>query len=95
MEPTNDLSFSTILDCLSCGCEIEFSYQGKQYSITNDSQGNWNFCCDTDSKLIQCICPFEDKNTLLSYVKMQNIEGTPLFEIFDKMLYDDSSVCVL
>lgn len=94
MESTNEFSFSMILDFLNQGREIEFSYQGKEYSITNDIQGNWNFYCDADSKQIECICPFEDKNTLLAYVKMRRIDGTPLSEIFDKML-DDSSVCVL
>lgn len=95
MESMNNLSFAAILDCLNCGREIEFSYQGKQYSITNDFQGYWNFNCDTDSKLIQRICFFEDKDTLLEYVKMQSVEGVPISEIFDKMLYDDSSISVL
>ncbi len=94
MEFANTLSFSVISGCLRCGREIEFSYQSKQYSITN-SQGYWNFYCDTDNKLIQRICPFEDKETLTAYVKMQRIEGTPIPEIFDNMLYDDSSVCIL
>lgn len=95
MESTNNLSFSEILDFLSSGQEMEFSYQGKEYSLTNDSEGNWNFCCDTDRKQIETICPFEDKNALLAYVKMLSIEGTPLSEIFDKKLYDDASVCIL
>ena len=95
MESTNGFSFSAILSYLSSGREIEFSYQGKEYSITNDCHGNWNFCCDTEKKFIQYICPFEDKDVLLASVRAQCIEGTPLSEIFDKMLYDDDSVCIL
>ena len=89
------LSFSELLQDLRIGREIEFSYQGKAYSITNDRYGNWNFYCDTDSKLLQCICPFEDKQTLLDFVKAQRIEGTLLSEIFDQMLYDPDSICIL
>lgn len=95
MELTNGFSFSEILQALSCGREIEFSYQGKGYSITNDSKGSWNFYCDTDHELLRRICSFEDRAALVSFVKMQRIEGTPLSEIFDKRLYDDSSVCIL
>lgn len=95
MESPNSFSFSAIVSYLSSGREIEFSYQGKAYSITNDSCGNWNFCCDTEEKFIQHICSFEDKNVLLDFVRMLRIEGIPLCEIFDKMLYDASSVCIL
>lgn len=95
MEPTNEYPFSTILAYLSSGREIEFSYQSKEYSITNDSRGNWNFCCDTDGKLIQYICSFEDKDMLIKSMKMQSIDGTLLSAIFDDKLFDKSSVCIL
>lgn len=36
------IAFQVILDSLRCGQEIEFSYKGKQYSITN-SNGYWIF----------------------------------------------------
>ncbi len=94
MESPNSFSFSAILAYLSSGREIEFSYQGKQYSITN-SKGYWNFCCDTDSSLIQRICPFENKDALIAYVKTLSIEGTPIPAIFDDKLYGDSFVCIL
>lgn len=80
----NSFFFSVILTYLSSGRKIEFSYQGKEYSITNDSSGNWNFCCDTDGKLIKRICTFEDKDALLASVRMQRIEGMPLSEILIK-----------
>ena len=95
MEHTNEYPFTAILANLSSGREIEFSYQGKEYSITNDCQGNWNFCCDTDGKWVQYICPFEDKDALITFVGMKKIEGTLLSEIFDKMLYEDSSLYIL
>ena len=95
MEHTNEYPFTAILVNLSNGHEIEFSYHGKEYSITNDSQGNWNFCCDTDGELVQYICPFKEKDALLTFVRMKKIEGMLLSEIFNKMLYEDSSVCIL
>lgn len=94
MEPVNNFLFPAISACLSYGREIEFSYQGKQYSITN-SDGYWNFCCDTDGNLIQRICPFENKDMLIAYVKTQKIDGIPIPTIFDNKLYDNSSVYIL
>lgn len=90
----HEFSFCTIVDYLNCGREIEFSYKGKQYSITN-SNGYWNFCCDTDECLIKRICPFEDKDALIAYVETSSIEGTPIQVIFDDNQYDALSVCIL
>ena len=95
MEHTNEYPDAAILVNLSGGCESDFAYQGKEYSITNGSQGNWNFCCDTYDELVQYICSFEDKDALLTFAGMKKTEGTPVPEIFDKMLYEDSSVCIL
>lgn len=94
MGAVNNFSFSTISECLICGREIEFSYQGKQYSITN-SNGYWNFCCDTDNRFSQRICPFGNKDALIDYMKRQSIDGTPLSTIFDNKQFDDSSICIL
>lgn len=88
------IAFQVILDSLRCGQEIEFSYKGKQYSITN-SNGYWNFCCDTDNKVIERICPFEDKKTLIERVRSFCVDGAPISMIFDEGMYDVSSVCIL
>ena len=95
MEHKNKYPFTTILANLSSGREIEFSYHSKEYSITNDSQGNWNFCCDTNDTSVECICSFENKDALLTFAGKKKIEGILLSEIFDKMLYEDSSVYIL
>lgn len=59
------IMFKQILDSLELGREIEFSYNNRQYSITN-SEGYWNFCCDTDPVTTEKICPFEDRASLIS-----------------------------
>lgn len=94
MESQHVYSFQNIADCLYCGRELEFSYRGKQYSVTN-SNGYWMFCCDTDHQIIKTICLFEEKDQLISYFKNASIEGTLIFKIFDENLYDASSVCIL
>ena len=86
------VTFRKIADSLRCGREIEFSYKNKQYSITT-SHGYWNFCCDNN--LIERVCPFDDKETLVKFVKSYCIEGTPIPMIFDEERYDASSVCIL
>lgn len=87
-------SFETILKSLECGREIEFSYNKKQYSITN-SNGYWNFCCDTDNRLIEKICPFEDSSALISRISVYFIDSTPISAIFDEGKYDTSSIYIL
>lgn len=94
MESANCLSFSVLSDYLRCGREIEFSYQGKQYSVTN-SQGEWKFCCDTDGSLTERICAFEDKDALIAYMQTHKIAGIPISDLFDRALYDADSVCIL
>lgn len=42
--------FKDLASNLLAGREIEFSYKGKQYSITNGN-GRWILCCDTDKLL--------------------------------------------
>lgn len=94
MHAVNVFPFQSIIDYLKCGREIEFSYKGKQYSITN-SNGYWNFCCDTENCLIEKICSFENKDKLITKVKSYSIDGTLISEIFDENRYDPSSVCIL
>ena len=84
------VSFNEITECLRCGREIEFSYKSKQYSITT-SHGYWNFCCD--DKLIERVCSFDDKETLVKCVASYCIEGVLISVIFDSELYE--SLCIL
>ena len=88
------ITFQVITDSLECGREIEFSYKAKRYSITN-SKGYWNFCCDTDNRIIEQICPFGDKETLIARVTSFCIEDIPIPSIFDEARYDVSSVSIL
>lgn len=89
-----EVDFRTIVESLECGREIEFSYKNKQYSITA-SRGYWNFCCDSDNRLIKRICPFEDKKTLVAQLSTYCIEDMPIPSIFDEEKYDALSVCIL
>lgn len=74
------ITFQQIMDNLSCGREIEFSYHGKLYSITT-SQGFWNFCCG--DRLLEKICSFEDKDALVKKVAMYRIDDISIPDIFD------------
>ena len=80
----NNVPFKMIIEDLNCGREIEFAYHGKKYSITN-SEGYWNFCCDTDGIIIERLCPFNDKTKLIERVSNLNVEGVLLSTIFDKI----------
>lgn len=88
------LTFKKITSELKCGREIEFSYLGKQYSITN-SNSYWNFCCDTDGTLLEQLCAFDDKEKLINCLSNICIENILLPNIFDEEKYDSGSVCVL
>lgn len=87
------IMFKQILDSLELGREIEFSYNNRQYSITN-SEGYWNFCCDTAPATTEQICPFKDRALLISRVSAYSIENTPLSLIFDEEKYDKNSLCI-
>lgn len=86
--------FSELIKELRQGREIEFAYHGKQYSITN-SEGCWNFCCDTDSVVIERLCPFDNREELVKRISKQCIEGIPLPAIFNESQYDTQSLCIL
>lgn len=90
----NSMSFAEIAQDLKEGREIEFSYHGKHYSITN-SAGYWNFCCDTDEEVIKRICPFDDKAKLVECISNLGIDNVPLSMIFDEEKYDPQSVYIL
>ena len=54
------LRFDEIARELQTGREIEFTFDGKHYSITNNSSGRWCLCVDTNagSFLLEDLCPF-------------------------------------
>ncbi len=85
-------AFQEITEFLRHGREIEFSYKNKLYSITAGYE-YWIFCCG--DKLIEQICRFDDKQTLVERVASYCIEGTPIPVIFDNEEYDADSVCIL
>ena len=63
------LSFADLADYLQHGREIEFAYNGRQYSITNHS-GFWYLCDDTDLILLDTLCRFEETDLLVSRIAM-------------------------
>lgn len=72
-----------LIDCLNRGCEVEFSYNGKMYSITHTSEGIsvTEFYNEESEKT------YPDALTALSY----EIDGNPLMDIISKMKVIDRS----
>ena len=88
------LSFADFADYLQHGREIEFAYNGRQYSITNHS-GFWYLCDDTDHILLDTLSRFEEKELLVSKVAASCLDGMSIREIFDRQLYDADEVSIL
>ena len=89
-----NLNFADLADYLKHGREIEFAYNGRQYSITNHS-GFWYLCDDTDHILLDTVCRFEEKDLLVSRIKIFSIEGLTIQEIFDRKLYSEEGLDIL
>ena len=89
-----DITFYDLADYLKHGREIEFAYNGRQYSITNHS-GFWYLCDDTDHLLLETVCRFEDKETLVSRIATIIIEDLTIQEIFDKQVYDTKKLNII
>lgn len=89
-----NLSFADLADYLKHGREIEFAYNGRQYSITNHS-GFWYLCDDTDHILLDTLSRFEEKDLLVSRIKIFSIEGLTIQEIFDRKLYSEEGLDIL
>ena len=87
-------TFDDLADCLRAGREVEFSYKDRQCSITNHS-GYWHLCDDTEHILLETICRFEDKETLVSKVAAAVIGGMTIQEIFDGQVYDANELYIL
>ena len=90
----DSIVFHDLADYLRQGREIEFTYKGRQYSITNHS-GFWHLCDDTDSILMETVCRFDDKELLISKIAAATIEGLTIQQIFDRHLICPSDVVVL
>jgi len=82
------IEFSNLADYLKNGREIEFSYNGKEYSITNHS-GLWHLCDDTDRILIETICGFDEKDVLISKAATIILDDLTIEQIFDGQVYEN------
>ena len=90
----NDVVFHDLADYLRHGREIEFNYQGRQYSITNHS-GFWYLCDDTDHVLLKTLCRFEEKEILVSKIAAAVIDDLTIQQIFDQQEYDTNILSIL
>ena len=90
----NGVNFDTLADYLRHGREIEFVYRGRAYSITNHS-GFWYLCDDTSHALLETLCPFEEKELLVSKVAAFSLGDLTIQQIFDQGVYDREKLCVL
>ena len=85
------ITFDDLADCLRHGREIEFTYKGRAYSITNHS-GFWHLCDDTDHVLLETVCRFEEKELLVSKIAAALLDDRTIRQIFDKQGYDALSI---
>lgn len=92
----NNFSFQNLSDLLKIGHEIEFVYEGKNYSITN-SQGFWRLCIETDTESIpiETICLFGELDLLSNKIANICIDGVKISRIFDDSLFELSSLQIL
>ena len=89
-----NLTFPDLADYLRHGREIEFAYNGRFYSITNHT-GHWYLCDDTSHILLSTLCRFEEKDLLISQTAAFLLEGKPIAEIFNDLLYDPEKLSIL
>ena len=89
-----NLSFADLADYLKHGREIEFAYNGRQYSITNHS-GFWYLCDDTDHILLDTLSRFEEKDLLVANVATSVLGNLTIQEIFDRQLFADEGLAIL
>ena len=86
--------FNDLANYLRNGREIEFAYNGRQYSITNHS-GFWYLCDDTDHILLETICRFDEKEILISKIADTIIDDLTIRQIFDGHFYDAERLSIL
>ncbi|MBQ5584756.1 MAG: hypothetical protein IIU74_08500 [Ruminiclostridium sp.] len=85
------LTFGDLADYLRHGREIEFTYKGRAYSITNHS-GFWHLCDDINHVLLETVCRFEEKELLVSKIAAALLDDRTIREIFDEQVYDTLSI---
>ncbi len=90
----NRVVFNDLADYLRRGREIEFAYKGRQYSITNHS-GFWYLCDDTDHILLETVCRFEEKETLISKIATAIIDDLTIQQMFDRQVYDIERLSII
>ena len=78
------ITFDELADYLMHGREIEFRYEGKDYSVTN-SHHEWHFCCDTDGTTIT-LCEFSEFDILVERIRCLEIDGVSTERIFNEDL---------
>ena len=88
------IDFAALADYLRHGREIEFGYKGRGYSITNHA-GFWHLCDDTSRTLLETLCPFDEKEILVSKVAAAVLDDLTIREIFDRRVYDREKLCIL
>ena len=88
------IAFNDLADYLRHGREIEFAYKGRQYSITNHS-GFWYLCDDTEHILLETLCCFEEKETLISRIVVAIIGELTIQQIFDRQAYDAEKLSII
>ncbi len=91
-----EMTYEAVKNGLRIGREIEFGYNGKHYSITNNPTGYWYLCQDTgkESIVIQQICPFKALDDLSEAAGGIVIEGITIRQIFNDLLYDPSELLI-
>ena len=89
-----NLSFADLADYLKHGREIEFAYNGRQYSITNHS-GFWYLSDDTDHILLDTLSRFEEKDLLVSKVAISVLGDLTIQEIFDWQLFAVDELAII
>lgn len=89
-----DITFYDLADYLKHGREIEFAYNGREYSITNHS-GFWYLCDDTDHILLDTLSRFEEKDLLVSRVAASVLGDLTIQEIFDRQFYAKDELAIL
>ena len=88
------VGFAALADYLRHGREIEVVYKGRGYSITNHA-GLWLLCDDTSHTLLETLCPFDEKELLVSKVAAAVLGDLTIREIFDRRVYDREKLCIL
>ena len=92
--PVRNIAFSDLIAYLMHGREIEFTYKGRKYSITNYSD-HWYLCDDTEHILLETVCRFEEKEILVSKISDFIIDNLTIKQIFDRQAYEAKGIDII